>query len=54
MENQKISQLEYCEICHNHKEDVEFCLNPYDEDVNNEEIWQHICSSCYDTLVDDI
>jgi hypothetical protein len=41
-----------CEIC-NSKEG-EYTLNPFDLEINGMEIWQYICTDCYNDLCGDI
>lgn len=41
-----------CEHCH--KEIGSYCINPYRQDIDGEEIWEYICSNCYESLMGDI
>ena len=42
-------------ICqHCGKQEGDYCINPYIEDVNGREEWEYICSDCYRELVADI
>lgn len=43
-----------CEYCGEEKNDVEYVVNPYIEDVCNEDLKEWICDECYDKLVEDI
>lgn len=36
------------------KEDVEYTINPYEEDVKGRIIWEKICTDCYRELLADI
>ena len=44
---------EPCEVCGT-TNDVEYCINPYYQDMDGEEIWQWLCDDCYNTFVMDI
>ena len=42
-------------ICqHCGKQEGDYCINPYIEDVNGREEWEYICNDCYRALVADI
>ena len=42
-------------ICqHCGKQEGDYCINPYIEDINGREEWEYICSDCYRELVADI
>jgi len=42
-------------ICqHCRKQEGDYCINPYIEDVNGREEWEYICIVCYRELVTDI
>ncbi len=44
-----------CECtCGDHEGEVEFVIDPYDEDVNNTEVWRWLCAKCYEHHVMDI
>ena len=39
-----------CEICGKHKGDTKWSIDPYQADVNNEEIYRWLCDECYRDL----
>jgi len=43
-----------CDSCHEDKEDVQECEDPYSLDINGESILLNLCDSCYQDRVDDI
>lgn len=43
---------ETCEHCGN--EEGSWCINPYHEDIDGIEVWEFICSDCYNALLGDI
>lgn len=43
-----------CERCGKEKADVRWRLDPYDQDVNNKEVWEFLCDDCECDLMDDI
>ena len=52
MENNLKNTTGICEHC---EESVgKYIINPYDNDIDGEQNWEYICSSCYDMLCDEI
>jgi len=43
-----------CEVCHEYKDDVEYCADPYAEDVGGQIVMTYLCVECYNELVMDI
>lgn len=43
-----------CEICGKLGNDVDYVVNPYDQEIYNEENWQWLCDDCYCSCRDDI
>lgn len=43
-----------CESCHEKKEGVKNCLDPYLADIHGEELYVNLCDQCYDDKVGDI
>lgn len=48
-DNDKEGLCEHCGI-----NQGDWCINPYHEDIDGEEIWQFICFDCYNALLADI
>lgn len=40
-----------CERCKEYKEDVKECIDPYNEEINEEIFYITICTDCYNELV---
>jgi hypothetical protein len=45
-------ETKFCEHCG--AEEASYVINPYDQDVNNIEVWQWICDDCYEAFCGDI
>jgi protein-arginine kinase activator protein McsA len=43
-----------CERCHKNKKNVRVVIDPYNQDVNNEEIEMALCPECEQERRDDI
>jgi hypothetical protein len=41
-----------CEHCH--KEQGDYCINPYLQDMYGDEEWQYICTDCYNMLIQEV
>ena len=53
-ENEDNPNFYRCEECRKKKEDVEPCIDPYEEEVNNKIIARVLCQECYDNIGLDI
>lgn len=47
-----ITKDKTCEHCH--KKSGQYRINPYEQDIHNKEIYQHICDDCYKMLKEEI
>ena len=45
--------MEECECCGT-KEDIDYVIDPYDQDINNVERWTWLCQLCEQIYCDDI
>ncbi len=43
-----------CDRCHETKEDVAECIDPYAREINDEEVLVTLCDNCFSDRVDDI
>ena len=41
-----------CEMCDSM--DAKYCIDPFDQDVNNTENWVYLCDDCYQDRCDAI
>ena len=53
MEDQQ-NKFDKCDFCGKISEDVKYRINPYIEEIFNEEIWEHLCDDCYNEYLMDI
>ena len=56
MDSIKKSRRKRCDYCGElkPKEDVTYTINPYENDINGKDVWENLCTECYNTLLDDI
>ena len=50
--NVPIVSIGICEHCN--KQEGEYCINPYIEDIEGKEEWEYICIDCYREMCSDI
>jgi hypothetical protein len=43
-----------CDHCGKEKDDVEYCVDPYEFEINEELVERYLCEDCYDSLTEDI
>jgi hypothetical protein len=43
-----------CDICRKAKPDVNYRIDPYNADVNDDEVWMYLCDDCYSERAADV
>ena len=43
-----------CERCGKEKDDVEYVVNPYEFEINEEIVKEYLCEDCYNKLNEEI
>ena len=43
-----------CDSCHKTKKDVQYCYDPFQEEVYNKKVKTKLCKQCYQSFCEDI